>query len=196
MTNTEKPTTKQEAKKTTIIKPAKEIVNKTPVKKEEKTEAKKPEEKVETKKEVKKEEVKKKIKKAKAKVVGRSLPISTKYAVALCKFIKNKKISTAIEDLEQVLAYKKAVPMKGEIPHRKGKNMSSGRYPKKASENFLKLLKSLLANANADEIENPIIIGAVANMASRPFGRFGRIKKKRTHVTLIAKEKKLKEVKK
>ena len=191
MVNTEKPTTKQEAKKTATVKPTKEVVNKTPVKKEEKIEVKKPEEKKETKKET----LVKKIKKTETKANGRSLPISTKYAVAICKFIKNKKISTAIDDLEQVLNYKKAVPMKGEIPHRKGK-MYSGRYPKKASENFLKLLKSLLANANAEEIENPIIVKAVANMASRPFGRFGRIKRKRTHVTLIAKEKKLKGVKK
>jgi len=192
MVNTEKPTRKQEAKKTAVVKPTKEIVNKMPIKKEEKVEDKNPEEK----KEIKKETTVKKIKKTEAKVVGKSLPISTKYAVSICKFIKDKEVSLAIQDLEQVLNFKKAVPMKGEIPHRKGKKMSSGRYPKKASENFIMLLKSLQSNAIANEIENPLIVEAMANMASRPFGRFGRIKKKRTHVKLIAKEKKLKEIKK
>ena len=81
--------------------------------------------------------------------------------------------------------------MKGEIPHRKGKGMMSGRYPKKATEHFVKLLKSLLANSNANELNNPIIVEAVANFASRPYGRFGSIRRKRTHIRIKVKEKKL-----
>ena len=126
-------------------------------------------------------------KKTIAIVNGKNLPISTKYSVAICKFIKRKKIENAISDLEQVLAYKKAVPMKGEIPHRKG--MMSGRYPKKTAEYFIKLLKGLSANANVNGLENPVISEAIANMASRPYSRFGRVRKKRTHVKIIVKEK-------
>tara|TARA_Y100000034_G_scaffold19272_2_gene21716 strand:- start:7244 stop:7807 length:564 start_codon:yes stop_codon:yes gene_type:complete len=126
-------------------------------------------------------------KKTIAIVNGKNLPISTKYSVAICKFIKRKKIENAISDLEQVLAYKKAVPMKGEIPHRKGKIMS-GRYPKKAVEHFIRLLKSLLANAN--ELNDPIINEAIANIGSRPYGKFGAVRKKRSHIKIIAKEKK------
>jgi len=37
---------------------------------------------------------------------------------------------------------KKAVPMKGEIPHRKG--IGTGRYPVKASAFFIKLLKNFI----------------------------------------------------
>ena len=73
--------------------------------------------------------------------------------------------------------------MKGEIPHRKGKIMS-GRYPKKASEHFIKLLKSLNTNANFHGVENGIIAEATSNMASRPYGKFGAIRKKRTHVLI------------
>lgn len=160
---------------------------------------------VETPKEVKKQETKdKKInnkkeiikkpeknvpKKTEAIVNAVSLPISTKYSVAICRFIRGKKIENAIADLEQVILHKKAIPMKGEIPHRKGRIMS-GRYPKKAVEYFIKLLKSLLANSNANGLDNPIIANAIANLASRPFGRFGRVRKKRTHVAIKAKEKK------
>lgn len=145
-------------------------------------------EKSETKKPV---QTKPKIKKSEVIVNGRNLPISTKYSSAICRFIKKKKIGDAIADLEQVLVNKKAVPMKGEIPHRKGKGIMSGRYPKKASKYFVKLLKSLQANANANELDNPLIVEAVANIGSRPYGRFGRIRRKRTHVKIKAKEKKL-----
>jgi len=138
-----------------------------------------------------------KVKKTEVVVNSYSLPISTKYSVAICRFIKNKKIETAIADLGQVLLKKKAVPMKGEIPHKKGKSMMSGRFPKKATEHFIKLLKSLAANANANDLNNPAISEAVPNLASRPYGRFGRIKRKRTHVRITAIEKnKLKKEKK
>lgn len=144
----------------------------------------------ENKKEIIKKPEKDVSKKTEAIVNAVSLPISTKYSVAICRFIRGKKIENAIADLEQVILHKKAIPMKGEIPHRKGRIMS-GRYPKKAVEYFIKLLKSLLANSNANGLDNPIIANAVANLASRPFGRFGRVRKKRTHVAIKAKEKKL-----
>ncbi len=131
-----------------------------------------------------------KIKKTETVVNSYNLPISTKYSVAICKFIKNKKIQDAIKDLEQVLVKKKAIPMKGEIPHRKGKRMMSGRFPKKATEYFIKTLKNLSSNVSMNDLENPIITEAVANIGSRPYGRFGRIRRKRTHIKIKAKEKK------
>jgi len=152
-----------------------------------KPEDKKPEAKPEAKKSI---ETKPKVKKTETVVNAQNLPISTKYSKAICRFIKNKKINDAITDLEQVLVMKKAVPMKGEIPHRKGKIMS-GRFPKKASEHFIKLLKSLQANANNHEIEDSVIVEAIANIGSRPYGRFGSIRRKRTHVKIKAMEKKL-----
>lgn len=204
MANTEKPMTKQESKKQGVVNTIKQKTDLAKVPAEPKAEDKKVEqlstEKIsEQKDEVKEkpEEEKKKpiqkkpvVKKTEAVVNAKSLPISTKYSMAICRFIKNKKIGNAIVDLEQVIVKKKAVPMKGEIPHKKGKGMMSGRYPKKTSEHFVKLLKSLLANANANEIDNPIIVEAVANLAQRPYGRFGRTRKKRTHVRLVTKEKK------
>ncbi len=145
-----------------------------------------------TKKDVKKKPTEKpKVKKSEAIVNGAGLPLSTKTSVAICKFIKGKNIPKAIADLEQVIVKKKAVPMKGEIPHRKGKIMS-GRFPKNASESFIRLLKNLQANANANGLDEPIITEAMANIASQPYGKFGRVRKKRSHVLIKAKEKKMK----
>jgi len=140
----------------------------------------------EKKKELKKEVPK--VKKSEVSARGINLPISTKDAKFVCRFIVKKRIGDAIRDLEQVETGKEAVPMKGEIPHRKGKGIASGRFPKKAAKNFIVLLKSLAANANEGSLDEPIIAEAMANMAARPYGRFGRTQKKRTHVKIIAKD--------
>jgi ribosomal protein L22 len=162
--------------------------NKTPVAKEKpKAEEKKIEEK---KKPVKKTEPK--VKKTEAVIHGKSLPISTKKSVATCNFIRGKHIQKAIADLEQVLTHKKVVPMKGEVSHQKGAGISSGGYPKKVVEHFIHLLKSLQANANVNGLDEPIINEAIANLASRPYGKFGRVRKKRTHVQIKVRDKKSK----
>jgi ribosomal protein L22 len=130
-----------------------------------------------------------KVKKTEVFARGVNLPISTKDAKFICKFIMKKRLGDAIRDLKQVELGRKAVPMTGEIPHRKGKRISSGRFPKKAAKNFGIILKSLAANANEGSIDEPIIVEAMANQAARPYGRFGRTQKKRTHVKVIVKEK-------
>lgn len=137
--------------------------------------------KTEAKKETTKKIVKKK---TEATVTGVGIPMSTKTSVAICRFIKGKKIDRAVKELEEVVVLKRAIPMRGEIPHRKG--MMSGRYPKNASIEFIRLLKSLAANANVNEIENPIIVTASASNTARPFGRGGSIRRKRTYVILTA----------
>lgn len=178
--------TKVSEPKTTIETPKKEKIS------QDQTKQKKPETEIKETKEKSKIEPKKKEKPKKTEAVVNSfnLPISTKDCIAICKFIKRKTITDALSDLEQVLRLKKAIPMKGEIPHRKGKGMMSGRYATKAVGNFIKLLKSLLANTNSNGLENPVIVEAVANIGSRPFGKFGRVRKKRTHVKIKAKEQK------
>lgn len=185
-TKAEKPVeTPTEIKKVEEKKTPERELERTPKTQEKKVEDRK----TETPKKEEKKQVPK-AKKTEAIVNPLSLPISTKDAIAICRFIKNKKIEDAINDLEQVVLRRKAVPMKGEIPHRKGKRMMSGRFPKKTAEYFIILLKTLSANSNINELEEPIIIEAVANLASRPYGRFGRTKKKRTHVKIKVEEKK------
>jgi len=159
----------------------------TPVEKTEKVEDKKNE----TTEEKKKTPIVKKqiVKKDEAVVNGVSLPLSTKKSVAICKFIRGKTIDKAIADLEEVEKLKKAIPMRGEIPHQKGKGMMSGRYMTKSVEHFIKLLNNLKANSNVNGIEEPIIAEAIPNRASRPRGRFGAWKRKRTHIFIKAVEK-------
>ncbi|MFH1290131.1 MAG: uL22 family ribosomal protein [Nanoarchaeota archaeon] len=148
------------------------------------------EEKAEEKKESpKKEEPKKEIKKKEEAIArGAGLPVSKKHSMYICRFIKNKKIDDAIADLEKVTKLKKAIPYKGEIPHRKG-DMTSGRYPVKAAGYFINLLKGLKGNVitNQMELEETRIVIASASWANRPMRRGGR-SAKRTNVLLKAKE--------
>jgi large subunit ribosomal protein L22 len=84
--------------------------------------------------------------------------------------------------LQEVLNYKRAVPMNGdEIPHRKG--MGSGRYPQNATEVFIKLLKNLQANASSVSADtSQLKIHAKADVAARRrYSRRGQ-HFKRTHV--------------
>ena len=110
--------------------------------------------------------------------------------MAICKFIKGKTIEDAQKYLEEVTRVKKAIPMKGEIPHRKGK-MMSGRFPVNAAKQFIVLLKSLAGNSTMNSIDDPVIVEAIANKAPRPYGRFGSWQRKRTHIKLVAREKKV-----
>ena len=121
------------------------------------SEAKTAEVKEAEKKETPTSKKKEKPRRTKAIINASDIPISTKHSAAICRFIKRKKIPEAIRDLELVARIKKPVPMKGEIPHRKGR-MMSGRFPEKAAREFIILLKSLSSNSYYNCLENPIIV--------------------------------------
>jgi len=146
-----------------------------------------PQQKEEVKTEEKVEEKKtEKVKKDKAIVNAKNINMSLKHAIAICKMIKKKNIAESISLLEQVTMIKKAVPMRGELPHRKG--MMSGRYPQKAAKTIIKLLKSLTSNciANGLDLDKTIIAEAIPNTA----GKATNSKKgKKIHLTLKAIEK-------
>lgn len=141
---------------------------------------------------VEKKPVVKVVKKKKDEAVVNSynLPISTKKSADTCKFIKGKRIEEVQEYLEAVIKGKKAIPFKGEYAHRKGKMMSGG-FPKNIATQFIVILKSLTGNATINGIDDPVIVEAIANLAPRPYGRFGRIQRKRTHIKLVARDKKV-----
>lgn len=145
----------------------------------------------EKKQEVKKETIvqKLKVKKDKAVARGDSLHISKRHGMYICSFIRGKSIDSAIENLGKVILLKKAVPFKGEIPHRKGKGMMSGRYPVSAAKIFIPMLKSLKGNAvvNGLDLSKTIISSASTHLAPRPARRGGEYGK-RAHVILEARE--------
>jgi large subunit ribosomal protein L22 len=144
---------------------------------------------------VEKKKKEQKVKKTEASVNVKNLRVSTRHAVAIGKFIKYKKISYAIELLEKVVKKKMAIPFKGEFPHRKGKNlkgqsMMSGKFPVNASKEFIKLLKSLSANSNANgmDLDKTIIFEVIPNKAAKQYHRFGSTEFKRTHILIKSKE--------
>lgn len=156
---------------------------------EEKTVDKKeqPAEKIEADKKAKKVV---KVKKEEAVARGEGLHVSLKHAMAVSRFIKNKNIDVAIIQLGEVIAMKKAIPFKGEIPHRKGE-MMSGRYPVNACKEFIPILKGLRGNviANSMELEKTVISYSCPSWGSRPMRTGGR-KGKRINIIIKAKEKK------
>lgn len=155
----------------------------------EKTAEKKPEESKEKAEEKEKKEKKPEIvKKEKAVVRGKDLSMSTKDSVSICNFIRKRKIEDAIKILEEVVEKKRAVPMKGEYPHRKGKGMERGSYPIKACKEFIMLLRSLNANASVNNMGESYISLCKASIASRPYRRFGQQRFKRANVDLEASE--------
>lgn len=173
-----KQTQMEEKKAETSEKPQQKTEEKTEVKTEKKTEQKKISMKIE--------------KKENAIVRGVSLPISQKFSSSVCAMIRGKEIGRATEMLEEVLKFKRAVPMNNmEIPHRKGKGMMSGRYPLRVCTAFIHLLNQLKANASVNNLGEPYIIYlAKADRASCPFRREGR-RAKRTNVYLETRTKTL-----
>jgi ribosomal protein L22 len=183
----------EEIKQTKEKKETKAIVEKV---KEKVAEAKilpqdtKVEQKKETKTEVKEEpkkEEKKIVKKEEAIANGLSIHASKRHCMYICDFIKGKKIDEALAMLDEVIKLKRAIPFKGEIPHRRG--MHSGRYPVNACKLFIPILKGLKGNVivNQMDLDKSRIYYACANWASRP-QRKGGVKAKRAHVLLKAKE--------
>lgn len=120
---------------------------------------------------------------------GHGLHMSKRHGMYVCAFIRGKTIDQALADLEQVKLFKRAVPFKGEIPHRKGKGMMSGRYPISAISLFIPMLKTLKGNimVNGMDVTKARITTASANLAPRPRRRGGE-KGKRAYIILEARE--------
>jgi len=155
------------------------------------TETKKTEKKVETKVETKVGS--KENKSHTAKVDVRNLAISTKFSVEIGKFIIKKNLQTAKKMLEEVIIKKRAVPMKKynkEVPHKVG--MAAGRFPVKASEAVLTLLKSVESNAEEKGLatEKLIISEFITGKGTHQMhqGRKRGRSMKRTHIKIIVKE--------
>ena len=139
---------------------------------------------------VKKEPVKKEVQTAKASAM--SLHISTKQSIEICSFIRYKTVESSKLYLERVAKMEVAIPFKRfnrDMGHKK--NMAAGRYPLKAVKEFLKLLRSVEANAQVLGLDasNLKIVTAIANKASAPVtGGRHRRGTKRTHLYLEVQE--------
>jgi len=129
-----------------------------------------------------------------AKIAGRSLSISTKQAIEICNFVRNKNIQKMKMFLEGVIKKEKIVPFtrfnKG-IGHKPG--IGPGRYPIKTAKGILMLLKSVESSAQFKGLNTSnLIIGHIkADKASNTwhYGRKRRRKMKRTNIEIILVEK-------
>lgn len=115
-----------------------------------------------------------------ARAKANELPCSPKHSIEIAKFIRGKNTKFAIAYLEDVVALKKAIPFKKfnrNVAHKRGLDKwDAGRYPVKASSEFLKLLHSVEKNAeyiglDTDKLEITIVS---ANRGRRTRGVFPR----------------------
>lgn len=130
-------------------------------------------------------------KKDMAYVKMNGLAMSTKQSREISRFLIGKTPEQAIEEMTRVTKQKMAVPMRGEIPHRRGP-MMSGRYPINTAKVFINVLKSLAGNASVNGIRNPVITISSASWAARP-KRKGGMRFKRTHLYMEVREAKEKQ---
>jgi len=125
-----------------------------------------------------------------AKAVRTSLAVSTKQSVEISKFIKGRTPANAIALLESVLTQKTAVPytrFNWDIGHKKG--IGPGRYPQKASTEFISLIKLAVANAtdiglNVNKLR---IFNVVSQKGAKKYrhGRHRGQKAKHTHLEIV-----------
>ncbi|MDR2966782.1 MAG: 50S ribosomal protein L22 [Methanobacteriaceae archaeon] len=134
----------------------------------------------------------------KARAMGKSLKISPKHAVEICRELRGMGLEIAKNYLNEVILMKKAVPFKRhnkKVGHRKGlKNWPSGRYPVKAATQILKILENAEANAEYKGLDSENLI--VEHISShrgfiirggipRAFGRVTPFNTPTTHVQIV-----------
>lgn len=137
-----------------------------------------------------------------AKAILRDAPISTKHSIEICSKIRNKKLEKVKKILELVITKEKPIKytrFTEGAGHKTG--IGPGKFPVKAAQEILKIIKSAESNALDKGLSKNLKIAYIlANQASRPwhYGRQRRIKMKRTHIEVVlseVKEKKITETK-
>ena len=129
-----------------------------------------------------------------ARVIGRSLPISFKQSVEICNFIRNKEVGYAKNVLKRVAELRQAIPFR-RFRHNIGHKtkIGVGRYPGKASNEILKLISSVEANAQFKGLNtaNLVVNSIIVNKASKAMriGSKRTRRAKRTNIEIVVQEK-------
>ncbi len=127
---------------------------------------------------------------ASAKILN--IAISTKHGIELSRALRYKNTSYAKRFLENVVSGASPVPFrrfKGDVGHKAG--MAAGRFAQKAAKEFLRLVKSVEANAQDKGLDtsNLKIVKILTNKASIPqTGGRQRSATKRSHIEIAVKE--------
>ena len=116
---------------------------------------------------------------------GNGLNISPKAAREVCKALKGMDLEKAKNYLGRVIDMDQAVPFKrhdGKVGHRRGKGMSTGRYPVKTAAAILKVIESAGNNGEAIhiDIENWRILHIATSRGTSFESRFPRARGRAT----------------
>ncbi|MCL9816559.1 50S ribosomal protein L22 [Natronocalculus amylovorans] len=107
-----------------------------------------------------------------AKAMLRDRPISLKHSKAISRTIKGMTVTDAEEYLEAVIAGERSVPFKQHnsgVGHRSDiDGWDAGRYPNKASKDFLKLLTNVRNNATEQGFDGPSMV--ITHIAAHKVG--------------------------
>ena len=133
-----------------------------------------------------------------ARAMGKTLKISPKHCVEICRTIRGMDVKKAKNYLNEVIEMKKAVPFKRhnkKVGHRKGlQGWPSGRYPIKAAKEILKIVKNAESNAEYKglDTENLKIVHSSSHKGfvikggiPRAFGRVTPFNTPTTHVQIV-----------
>lgn len=137
-----------------------------------------------------------------ARAMARDLTISTKTSIEMSKFLRGKTTAKAKAILQRVLEKKQAIPFTrftNGVGHRAGVGIAAGRFPEKASQEFIKLIKNAEANAQTKGLNTELkIVHLLAHKGSNDYhyGRQSRRKYKRTHLEVVVEEMEEKKVEK
>lgn len=129
-----------------------------------------------------------------ARALSKDLGISTKVSIEIANFLRGKTSEEAKTILGRVLKKKQPIPFKrftDGVGHRKGTGLAAGRFPEKATEAFITIIKQCEANAQAKGLSNNLrIVHLVAHKGTNMFrhGRQRRRKYKRTHLEIALEE--------
>lgn len=135
-----------------------------------------------------------------AKAIGYELRISPRKSMELCREIKGMFVKDAKEYINDVIKLKRAVPFKRykrDVPHRKGKGIMAGRYPKNAAKEILKTIENAESNADYKGLDTENL--AIAHISAqrgrktkgtmpRAFGRATAKEKNTTNIEVILRE--------
>ena len=98
-----------------------------------------------------------------AKAKANELNVSPKHSIEIATFIRHQRVNDAISYLKDVIGLKKAIPFRRfnrNVAHKRGLpgTWDAGRYPVKASKEYIRVLESVKKNAeyiglDADNLE-------------------------------------------
>ncbi|MDD1688663.1 MAG: 50S ribosomal protein L22 [Methanoregula sp.] len=98
-----------------------------------------------------------------AKAKANELNMSPKHSIEIATFIRHQRVNDAITYLKDVIGLKKAIPFRRfnrNVAHKRGLpgTWDAGRYPVKASKEYIRVLESVKKNAeyiglDADNLE-------------------------------------------